>query len=645
MNAFPKLFSPFQIGSLSVKNRMVMSPMETHLCDKEGFVTGELIAYYKERAMGGVGYITLENTAIDPAGRVNDGMLCIHDDTFIPGLKRLTDCIHTAGGKIVIQLSHAGKEALPYFTGLKPVAPSAIPSPLTKEMPGELTVDEIRDVINKFIQGAVRAMNAGFDGIEIHMAHGYLANQFLSPESNMRTDDYGGDTARRSRFAQEIVEGIRMRAPRDYPVICRISADEYTDTGLKLEESREIARILERAGASAIHVSACNYASAFFNIPCYYLEEGCFVHLAAGIKSVVKIPVLAVGRILNPAMAENILQESKTDLIVLGRTLIADPHYPNKVKDGRLDDIRTCISCNRCIESISDKKLVCTVNPCIGQEDKYHTAKTTKPKKILIIGGGPAGLSAAQVLSDRGHKVTLWEKESRLGGSFYYASLAPKKELLGKFLDYLILQAKKANVEIQMNTEATAESIKQFSPDAVVLAHGPKNVPVEISGAHKNGAIGVKDAFISANSLGNNIAIVGGGPEGCELADFLVSGGKKITLIEMRRVLGLGLVAHPRYHVCERLKKSGAQLHINTKVVEVGDHYIVINRRREADQKLDGYDTIVIPTLHQPNFTLADPIKSFVPEVYTIGDAAEGRTALEAIAEGFETGMKIENHE
>ncbi|HHT9136456.1 MAG TPA: oxidoreductase [Candidatus Wunengus sp. YC60] len=641
MTSFTKLFSPFRIGSLDIKNRMVMSPMETHLCDKEGFVTDELIAYYKERALGGVGYITVENTTVDPVGRVNDGMLCIHDDKFIPKFKKLTDSIHAVGGKIVLQLSHAGKEALPYFTGTKTVSASAIPSPLTKEMPTELTVEGIKAIVNKFTEGANRAVKAGFDGVEIHMAHGYLVNQFFSPESNTRTDDYGGDTARRSRFAREIVENIRKVASKDYPVICRISADEYTDTGLKLEESKEIAKILEKAGASAIHVSACNYASAFFNIPCYYLEEGCFIHLAAGIKSVVKIPVLTVGRIINPVMAENALQQNKADLVVFGRTLIADPHFPNKVKEGRLDDIRTCLSCNRCIESISDKKLVCTVNPYIGKEGISHLQKTSKSRKILVIGGGPAGLSAAHLLSGHGHNVALWENESQLGGSFRYASMAPMKEPMRKFLDYLIHQVKKTNISIHLNKEATEESIKQFAADAVVLAHGAKHVLVQINGTQSNRVLNVRNAFSSVNSLGNNIAIVGGGPEGCELADFLASRGKKITLIEMRRVLGLELVAHPRYHICERLKKMGAQLHINTKVTEIGHDYIVVSRRREADQKLEGFDNIVIPTLHQTNDALAESIKGFVPEVYTVGDAVEGRTALEAIADGAEIGMKL----
>ncbi len=641
MESYPRLFSPFRIGSMDVKNRIVLPAMETHLCDKDGFVTDEVISYYRERVKGGVGYVTVENVSIDPAGRINDGMLCIHDDKYIDGLRRLVDEVHRIGGKIVIQLNHAGKEALTVYTGSEPVSASAIPSPLTKVMPRELSPGEIGEVVERFGLGAERVFRAGADGVEVHMAHGYLVNQFLSPESNTREDGYGGNTDSRTRFAKEIVEAIRTKVPGDFPVICRISADEYTDKGLKLEESKVIARILERAGASALHVSACNSASAVYNIPCYYLDEGCFVHLAAGIKSAVEVPIITVGRILRPEMAEKVLEEGKADMVSMGRALIADPHLPRKALEGRTDDIRPCISCNRCIESIIEKKLICTVNPHIGREREIERMPKPRPKRVLVVGGGPAGLSAAATAGERGHKVWLWERDSRLGGKYRYAAMAPMKQYMGKFLEYLIQRAEKYAEGIECCKEATADAINEFAPDAVIMACGAKDEYLDIPGTTSNNFLDIKRAFNEPDTLGKNVAIVGGGPEGCELGDFLLTRGKKVTIIEMRRILGIGLVAHPRFHISERLKSGGATILTSAKVVEIGQGFLVINRRREGDKKLDGFDNIIMASLHKPNDDLVESLKDVVRELYVVGDAREGRTALEAVAEGAEAALKL----
>jgi 2,4-dienoyl-CoA reductase-like NADH-dependent reductase (Old Yellow Enzyme family)/thioredoxin reductase len=641
MTHFPRLFSPFKIGSMEVKNRIVMPAMETHLCDKEGFVTPDIVSYYRERAKGGVGYITVENISIDPAGRINDGMLCIHEDKYVDGLKRLAEEVHRIGGKLVMQLNHAGKEALTYFTGMESVAPSPISSPLTRVVPRELSTQEIEAIVERFAQGAERVFKAGADGVEIHMAHGYLVCQFLSPESNARSDGYGGDTRGRARFAVEIVKAIRARVPKDFPVICRISADEFTEKGLKLEESKLIAMLLEAAGASALHVSACNSTSAVYNIPCYYLEEGCFIHLASGIKSVVNLPVITVGRILNPEMAEKALEEGKADLVSMGRSLIADPHWPKKVSEGRLEDIRPCISCNRCIESIVEERLVCTVNPYIGKEWELERRAKPRSKKVLVMGGGPAGLSAAAAAGELGHKVWLWEKEPVLGGRYRFASMAPKKEYMRKFLDYLIKRARKYANNIQCSKEATEEAIKEFAPEVVILANGAKDEFLQIPGMGNNHLMEIRDAFNNTGELGKHVAIVGGGPEGCELADYLLTNGKQVTIIEMRRMLGMGLVSHPRYHISERLKKAGAKILINTKVIEVGHGFLIVSRRGEEKQRLDGFDNVVMSSLHRPNDSLVEPLKKCTKEVYVVGDAVQGRTALEAVAEGTHAALSL----
>ncbi|MGR3318623.1 MAG: oxidoreductase [Candidatus Anammoxibacter sp.] len=638
---FPKLFSPFKIGTMELKNRIVMPAMETHLCDKDGFVTDEVISYYCERIKGGVGYVTIENTAVDPAGRLNDGMLNIYEDRFTAGFKKLADEIHKLGGKIVVQLSHGGKEAIKYYTDLESVSPSEIPSPLNRQMPRELTTEEIPGLVTKFAEAAQRVVDSGADGVEIHMAHGYLVNQFLSPETNKRSDKYGGNTANRTRFAIDIVKVIRKNAPQDYPIICRISADEYTDTGIKLEESKIQAKMLEESGANAIHVSACNSSSPFYNIPTYYLEEGCFTHLAEAIKSVVDVPIITVGRILGPEFAEKILEQGKADLIAFGRVLIGEPYMPEKAKNGQLEDIRPCISCNKCINSIMDRMLICTVNPNIGKEIAIEKLPKATPKKLLVIGGGPAGMSAAETAARRGHNVTLWEKESELGGNFRFSTLPPFKEPMRNLLKHLINQVNNNGVSIQLEKSATRESVKEFAPDAVIAAVGSKEVQLKLPGIEDANVMDIKEAFLNVNSMGKNIVIIGAGPEGCELADFLSSAGKSITLLEMKRVIGMGLVAHPRYHIVERLKKANVKMIISSKVVELGKGYLILKKRKGDNQKIEGFDHIVMSTLNQPNKELADSLQDFVKEVHTVGDAISGRTALEAIAEGTEVALNL----
>ncbi len=342
MTQFGALFSSFQLGNLKLRNRIVMPPMATHFAGEDGSINDRHIAYYVKRIKGGVGYITSEHTGIMKQGRAFPNMTLIDSDQHIPHFKKLVEAIHQEGGKIVIQINHAGRQTSSSITGSPIVAPSAIPCPVRKEMPKELSQEEIQKIVEAFGEAARRVKETGADGVEIHMAHGYLLNQFLSPYSNQRTDEYGGDPERRMRMALEVLRAVRNRVGSDFLVLCRLSADEYVEGGLKLDDSKEIAKALERNGADALHVSACVAVSGYLNHPPYYADEGIFAHLAQGIKSVVSIPVIAVGRIRTPQLANQILEEKKADLISMGRALIADPNLPVKAVQGKTADIIPC---------------------------------------------------------------------------------------------------------------------------------------------------------------------------------------------------------------------------------------------------------------------------------------------------------------
>ena len=406
--ALKSLFSPFSIGNLKLENRIVMPPMATNYATSEGFVSDRQIAYYVERARGGVGYITVEHTAIHEHGKASPKMLMISTDEHAAKIENLVEAVHTEGGKIVVQINHAGRQTFSKVTGAPIVGPSAIPVLPVMETPRELSASEIEDLVNLYTRAAERVKKTGADGVEIHMAHGYLLCSFLSPFSNKRKDDYGGDITGRARFPLEVLHSVRQNVGPDFPIICRLSGDEYVEEGLNVNDTRQIARLLEKEGADALHISACNAASVFLNHPPYYVEEGVFVHLAEAVKSEVDIPVITVGRIRNPVMADQIIQDQKADLVSMGRALIADPRLPEKARQGQFDDIIPCISCNKCIQTLRVDAVRCSVNPETGNETQMRYSKADRSKKVWVIGGGPGGLNADEIAALRGHQVKIF---------------------------------------------------------------------------------------------------------------------------------------------------------------------------------------------------------------------------------------------
>jgi len=369
-----KLFDPISIGALEIPNRIVMAPMTTRFGDKDGFPTEQGIHYYSARARGGVGLVIVEMTGVDPGGSHRRGELAIHNDAYIPGLQRLVEAIKVGGARAAIQLGHGGGQALTRVTGLQSVAPSSIPYAVFEMMqethvPKALTVEEISRLVERFSEAAVRAKRSGFDMVEVHGAHGYLIYQFLSPLTNKRTDSYGGDVEGRARFGIEIVRAIKERMP-DFPLIFRISVDEYAEGGVTVEDSIAVCKWLEDAGVDAIHVSAGSYLSSYsYVIPPMTLSPGCFLGLSEAVKEVVSVPLITVGRLHDPYLAERAIDDGKTDMIALGRQLITDPDWPNKVREGRLDEVRKCLSCNYCIEAMRDGAHVeCSLNVEVGSE-------------------------------------------------------------------------------------------------------------------------------------------------------------------------------------------------------------------------------------------------------------------------------------
>ncbi|MDH4265817.1 MAG: FAD-dependent oxidoreductase [Deltaproteobacteria bacterium] len=637
---FPLLFSPISIKGLLLKNRIVMPPMCTSFATVGGVVTDRLIGYYQARAEGGVGLINIEFSYIHPTGKVFEHMLGIYDDRLIPGLRRLAQSIQQQGAKVIIQISHAGRRTHSDVIGCLPVAPSPIPR-LNGETPRELSLPDIEEMIHDYIQAARRAKEAGFDGVMIHMAHGYLIQQFLSPLSNQRMDRYGGDWGGRSRFAVEILKGIRQDVGNDYPVTCRICGDEFLRGGIDLQSAGQLSRLLEANGIDAIEVSAGTHETPQVMSAPPYFPMGFLAHLAGGIKKEVNIPVGSVGRIHDPRLAEALLEQGKSDLIAVGRALIADPEWPNKAYRGRIDDICPCISCNQgCNDRMYyQQDISCTVNPGVGREITFALTPARKKKKVLILGGGPAGLETARIAAMRGHRVSLYEKEKELGGQLRIASAPPAKEDHEKLRKFFLREVERLGVKVRYG-KFDKKTIAKLSPDFIVVAVGGKPMELEGYGFRDGKVISAWEVLSGQKPVGKRVVIIGGGQVGLETADFLLNQGKEIIILEMLKRLGQDMSPRARKMVLERLSQMGVEILTEAKAMLVKEDGVVFNRAGVVDQ-VRGVDSVIVAVGTARQEVGIRGLEKMGLPLRWIGDCSVPRKAFEAIHEGFLVGMEI----
>jgi len=636
-----KLFEPTKIGTMKLKNRIVMPAMDTNYSSEDGFVTRRLMNYHVERAKGGVGLIIVEGAFVELRGKGSIRQLAVDNDNKISGLEELASAIQANGARATLQLFHGGRQSHSSIIGTQPVSASEVFCRMTQETPRALTVEEIQDVIEAFAEGARRTEAAGFDAVEIHGAHGYLINQFLSPLTNKRTDKYGGDLEGRTRFLLEILELTRDKVDSDFPILCRINGDDYIEGGLTLEETKKIAQILEAAGVDALHVSGGIYDSP---VPVttgpMALPRGNMVHLAMEIKKVVNVPVIAVGRINDPELAETILQERKADLVSMGRALLADPELPMKTAAGALGDIRKCTACDECIARLFfNENIACSVNAALGMEEEYTIRKARVSKRILVVGGGPAGLEAARVSALRGHSVVLYEKRDRLGGQLNLAVIPPHKEEMKSVATYLESQIHKLGVKVMLGQEVTPLLVRKINPDVVFVAAGSLPQIPEIPGVKGKNVVTANDALAGRASIKERVVVVGGGMIGAETAEFLAEKNKKVTVLEMLGRIGMDMVPMVISLLYSRLKKLGVVTITNAKVEEIMDNGVVYEK--DGKKQTVGADSVVLAVGSKPSVILMNALKGKVSELYAIGNAKEPCNVLEAIHEGSRAAREV----
>ncbi len=648
MNQFPSLFSPIKIGETVVKNRIFMPPISTNLADK-GYITEELIQHYTARAKGGVGLIVTEVTTVEPVYTYLPGDMSICDDSYIPGWKKLTDSVHQYGAKILPQLFHPAYMAFPIPGTPRLIAPSNVGPYYAKEAPRAVTVEELKVIIRQFGEAAGRVKQAGGDGVEIHAAHAHgLLGGFLSPLYNKRTDEYGGNLDGRLRLTLEVVREVRKVCGKDFIIDVRISGDEYTDGGLNLNDAVYVSKQLEKAGVDFLHVSGGTTIMRGSSIPAPGTPMGSHVKMAEEIKKHVSIPVATVGRIVEPWIAEELIANGRADICMIGRANLCDPDFVTKAEQGLTDQIRPCIGCLRCLNGIMfGKRVSCTVNPSLELENEENLTEAPVQKKVLVIGGGPAGMEAAFVAKKRGHQVVLCEKEEALGGLARLAAVPIAKQDLTLMIKYMAKKLYDAGVDVRLNCTVTEEMLKgEFRDYEVIAGTGAHPIVIKPFTAFKQWM--TADDILAGKAFpGRKVVIIGGGSVGCETADYLAPlvndlfpRNREIVVLEMASGVMLNESGPGRSLLVQRMMKKGVELICSAKVERVDEDNIYYSKNGQ-EYCISDADTLVFAAGYRIDPQLEDTLKAAGVTYHLVGDAEKLGNIKDAITRGYQAAKDL----
>lgn len=663
------LFEPIKINALDVKNRIYMPAVHLGMA-QEFEVTDQIVEFYKERARGGAGMITAGFATVDELSG-NPTNIGAHKDEFIPGLARLAEGINGAGARSCLQINHAGRYNFSFFlNGRMPVAPSPVASRMTRETPKELEIEEIRETIDHFAQAALRVKKAGFSAVEVLSGTGYLISEFLSPLTNIRTDEYGGSLENRMRFGLEVMQAIRKAVGDDYPVIVRMNGNDFMNGGQGREELLEYGKnLVEKASVDALCINVGWHEARVPQIT-PSVPRGAFAYLSKGFKELVDVPIIASHRINDPAIAREVISTGMCDMVAMARSLIADPYLPEKAKNGREEEIIHCVACAQgCFDHLFQLKHVeCLCNPVAGHERNRRIEKAPVSKKVMVIGGGAAGMNAALAAAERGHDVTLYEKDDRLGGQLYLAAAPPGREEFAVFARDLETRVHKSNVKVMLDRTVDAALIEKEKPDHIILATGAGPLVPPVPGVDLPHVVQAWDVLRDKAFTGRKIVIVGGGAVGVETAlllaekgtisgealkflfvnkaetpealfEMATKGTKEVVIIEMIDKVGKDIGKTTRWGMLQDAARSGITYQVGTKVLEITPDGVKVESETGASEIKA--DTVVMAAGSKSNVELVQVVEAAGIPYDIVGDSGKIGMAFDAVHQGFNAGMNI----